>query len=117
MDDSSTYAHHLARLVSCLLREPSNIASQMAALRGIASVGKVGPITIERSNAGITVNGAVSAPAVDGADLAAQLSAHGLRGILCAPGANVDELLGVARILVAAPSGASAMSRLEALRP
>ena len=120
MDHSVTFARHYARLLWLLLHEPANVDEQKASLRAIVTMSKDGAISLTASGDAIAANATAVPSALSGvADLARQMSSHGIAEIAFDAGAAAAGVLGSARILsgeaVAGDGGAAALSKLQAL--
>lgn len=104
MDHSATIARQLARLVYLLMREPSSVDEQKATLRALVMVVKEGGVELQAENGALSAGGVPVPAAFSGvSELAAQLAAHGLRGLAVNVGAGAAELLATARLLAAIP--------------
>jgi HEAT repeat protein len=117
MDHSVTFARHFARLVWLLLHEPASTDEQKAALRALATVSKDGAVTLTERDHLLAANDApVSAAFAGVPEVAAQMMAHWVRAIIVDAGASAADLLGVARILASAATGAKGGADTEARR-
>ena len=120
MDHSVTFARHYARLLWLLLHEAGNVDEQKASLRAIVTISKDGAVSLTASGGAIRANAIEVPGALSGvADLARQMSGHGIAEIWFDAGAAAAGVLGSARVLsgegVAGDGGAAALSKLQAL--
>jgi len=106
MEYSVTFARHFARLVWLLLREPTNIDEQKAALRALVTVSKDGPVTLGLNGSQqLTVNGAPVAGTLNALrELVLRLLGHDVREMHAEAAALPADLLNAARTLAEEPS-------------
>jgi HEAT repeat protein len=118
MDYSVTFARHFARLVWLLLREPTNVDEQKAALRALVTVSTDGAVTLALSGSQqLAVNGAPLPGTLNAArELVLRLLGHDVREMHAEAGAAAADLLNAARTLAEEPTfggdGAGATERL-----
>jgi HEAT repeat protein len=105
MEYSVTFARHFSRLVWLLIREPTNIEEQKAALRALVTVSKDGAVTLELNSAEqLAVNGTPLPGTLNAAqELVLRLVGHDIREMHAEPGATPADLLNAARTLAAEP--------------
>jgi len=120
MDHSVTFARHYARLIWLLLHEPENVDEQKASLRACVTVSKDGAVSLSASADALWANATAVPSVLSGvADLARQMSGHGVAEVAFDAGAAAAGVLGSARILsgdaTARDGGAAALSKLQAL--
>src|ERR687895_105819 len=119
MDYSVTFARHFARLVWLLLREPTNVDEQKAALRALVTVSKDGPVTMTLDGSQeLAING-VPLPGTLNAvrELVLRLLGHDVREMHAEAAASPADLLNAARALAAeanvGPEGQTVTERLS----
>ncbi|MDQ3948936.1 MAG: hypothetical protein M3282_01185, partial [Gemmatimonadota bacterium] len=118
MDYSVTFARHFARLVWLLLREPTNVDEQKAALRALATVSTDGAVTLTLSGPQqLAANGAPLPGTLSAArELVLRLLGHDVRELHAEAGAAAADLLNAARTLAEEPTfGGDAPSATEHL--
>jgi hypothetical protein len=105
MDHAAMLARHFVRLVWLLLHDAGNVDEQKAQLRAMVTIAKDGGATFEAGSDSIAADGTPIASALSGArETAARMAAHGITTITLDTGASPADLLGAARVLVAAPA-------------
>jgi hypothetical protein len=120
MDYSVTFARHFARLVWLLLREPTNVDEQKAALRALVTVSTDGAVTLTLSGPQqLAANGTgLPGTLIAARELVLRLLGHDVRELHAEKGAAAADLLNAARTLTEEPTfggdGASATERLAA---
>lgn len=117
MDQSVIFARHFSQLVWLLMREPANVDEQKAALRALVPATRSGSVSLALHGEQLRANSAVVSPTLTGAaDLAMQMSLHGLAMIVFDPESPPAQLLGVARVLTAMPMLGDGGAAVEARR-
>ncbi|HEU4996275.1 MAG TPA: HEAT repeat domain-containing protein [Gemmatimonadaceae bacterium] len=105
MDHSATFARHFARLVSLLMHDTGNVVEQKMSLRALVAINKNGPVTLIARDSQLSANGEPVPGALTGVqDVADQMKAHSVVGIEVGASSVAADLLGVARLIAAAPS-------------
>jgi HEAT repeat protein len=105
MDYSVTFARHFARLVWLLLREPSNVEEQKAALRALVTVSTDGAVTLTLSGPQqLLANGnAIPGTLTAARELVVRLLGHDVREMHAEARATPADMLNAARALVEEP--------------
>ncbi len=105
MDYSVTFARHFARLVWLLLREPSNVEEQKAALRALVTVSTDGAVTLTLSGPQqLLANGNAIPGTLNAArELVVRLLGHDVREMHAEARATPADMLNAARALVEEP--------------
>lgn len=121
VNSANVFGCQYARLVWLLLHDPRNIEEQKDALRAARSVVSDGPVTLARRGRRVYANGQPLPDTLAAApELAARMSAHGVRVMAIAPEAAPAELLAAARLLAgeesAGDKGRAAHERITALK-
>src|SRR5688572_8133982 len=106
MDYSVTFARHFARLVWLLLREPTDVDEQTAALRALVTVSTDGAVTLTLSGSQqLALNGAPLPGTLNAArELVLRLLGHDVREMHAEAGAAAADLLNAARTLAEEPT-------------
>jgi hypothetical protein len=104
MDQSPTFARQCARLLWLLMHDTGNVDEQKMALRALTTVCKLGAVTLRTREGRIVANRHVVPVAMSGvAELLQQLRAHGVEKVRFQKETPARELLGVLKLLAAAP--------------
>lgn len=120
MDQSSTFARHFSRLVWLLMNESGSVDEQKMALRALVQVSRVGAVELVLDDSELRAGDAPVPAVLTGVrELVSQMAGHSLESVHVDEATGPADLLGLARIIAAAPvandGGISARRRLGEL--
>lgn len=115
MDQSPTFARQFARLLWLLMHDAGNVDEQKMALRAIATVCRLGSVTLRARDGRMVANRHLVPVAMSGvAEVLQQLRSHGVEKVKFEKGAPARELLGFVKLL-AGPGAGSFAEQLATL--
>jgi HEAT repeat protein len=122
VDHAVTFARHFSRLVWLLMHQADSVDEQKAALRALVTLSKQGAVVLTVRHDQLTVNGEALPPALTGVqEVRSQFQGHAVEEMVVDIGAHAADLLGIARVLAAAPTsadeGREVSAKIRALAP